>query len=81
MFRQIIFPILFFLLLPLWFKLLIKLRLGPALVYVVLGNTVWLDWAAHHTALADGILFAILGITALSWLVTFYHKIRDHQIE
>mgnify|MGYP000712516625 CR=1 FL=1 len=30
MFRQIIFPILFFLLLPLWFKLLIKLRLGPA---------------------------------------------------
>lgn len=47
MFRQIIFPILFFLLLPLWFKLLIKLRLGPALVYVILGNTVWLDWAAH----------------------------------
>ena len=56
MFRQIIFPILFFLLLPLWFKLLIKLKLGPALVYVILGNTVWLDWAAHHTALADGIL-------------------------
>ena len=79
MFRQIIFPILFFLLLPLWFKLLIKLRLGPALVYVVLGNTVWLDWAAHHTALADGILFTILGVTALSWLVTFYRKIRDHQ--
>lgn len=77
MFRQIIFPVLFFLLLPLWFKL----RLGPALVYVILGNTVWLDWAAHHTALADGILFAILGITALSWLVTFYRKIRDHQIE
>ena len=76
MFRQIIFPILFFLLLPLWFKLLIKLRLGPALVYVILGN-----WAAHHTALADGILFAILGVTALSWLVTFYRKIRDHQIE
>ena len=74
MFRQIIFPILFFLLLPLWFKLLIKLRLGPALVYVILGNTVWLDWAAHHTALADGILFAILGVTALSWLVTFYRK-------
>ena len=81
MFRQIIFPILCFLLLPLWFKLLIKLRLGPALVYVVLGNTVWLDWAAHHTALADGILFTILGVTALSWLVTFYRKIRDHQIE
>ena len=81
MFRQSMFPILFFLLLPLWFKLLIKLRLGPALVYVVLGNTVWLDWAAHHTALADGILFAILGVTALSWLVTFYRKIRDHQIE
>ena len=78
MFQQILFPLLLILLLPLWLRLLIKLRLAPALIYVVLGNTVWLDWAAHHTALADGILFAILGITALSWGVTFYRHIREN---
>ena len=43
---------------------------------VVLGNTVWLDWAARHTALADGILFALIGAAALSWGVTFYRRIR-----
>ena len=78
MFQQILFPLLLILLLPLWLRLLIKLRLAPALIYVVLGNTVWLDWAARHTALADGILFAILGITALSWGVTFYRRVREN---
>ncbi len=81
MFHQIIFPLLLILLLPLWLRLLVRLRLGPALIYVVLGNTVWLDWAAHHTALADGILFAILGATALSWGVTFYRRIRENYIK
>lgn len=61
MFRQIIFPILLVLLLPVWLRLLIKLRLGVALAYVVLGNTLLLDWTAQHTTLADSILFAILG--------------------
>ena len=72
MFHQIIFPLLLILLLPLWLRLLVRLRLGPA---------VWLDWAAHHTALADGILFAILGATALSWGVTFYRRIRENYIK
>lgn len=78
MFRQIIFPILLVLLLPVWFRLLIKLRLGIALVYVVLGNTLFLNWTAQHTTLADGILFAILAGTALSWGVTLYRK-RHHK--
>lgn len=81
MFKQIIFPLLLILLLPLCLRLLVRLRLGPALIYVVLGNTVWLDWAAQHTALADGILFAILGATALSWGVTFYRRIRENYIK
>ena len=59
MFHQIIFPLLLILLLPVWLRLLVRLRLGPALIYVVLGNTVWLDWAAQHTALADGIWDAL----------------------
>ncbi len=78
MFRQIIFPILLVLLLPVWLRLLIKLRLGVALTYVVLGNTLFLNWTAQHTALADGILFAILAGTALSWGVTIYRK-RYHK--
>lgn len=81
MFRQIIFPILLILLMPVWLRLLIKLRLGAALAYVVLGNTVWLHWTAQHTALADGILFIILVVTALSWGVTVSRKIRQEQIE
>ena len=81
MFRQIIFPVLMILLLPLWLRILIKLRLGAALVYVVLGNTVLLNWTAQHTALADGILFAILGLTALSWLVTLCRRFIQHKIE
>ena len=80
MFRQIIFPILLVVLLPVLLRLLIKLRLGIALVYVVLGNTLFLDWTVQHTALADGILFAILAGTALSWGVTLYRKIRQNQI-
>ena len=81
MFKQIIFPLLLVLLLSLWLRLLVRLRLGPAIIYVILGNTVWLAWAAQHTALADGILFTILGITALSWGVTFYHRIRENYIK
>ena len=76
MFQQIIFPLLLILLLPVWLRLLVRLRLGPALIYVVLGNTVWLDWAARHTALADGILFALIGAAALSWGAIVYRRIR-----
>lgn len=81
MFRQIIFLVLLILLMPVWLRLLIKLRLGAALAYVVLGNTVWLRWTAQHTALADGILFVILAVTALSWGVTVCRKIRQDQTE
>ena len=47
MFQQIIFPLLLILLLPVWLRLLVRLRLGPALIYVVLGNTVWLRGIPH----------------------------------
>lgn len=78
MFKQILFPILLIALLPLILKLMIKLRLGIILVYVVLANTLLLDWATAHVALSNGILFGILSLTALSWLVTLYRKAGDH---
>jgi len=48
----------------------VKLRLGIPLLYVVLMCTVFQKWAAEHTALTDGILFVMIGIAALSWVVT-----------
>ena len=78
MFKQIIFPILLIALLPLILRLMIKLRLGIAIVYVVLANTLLFDWATANVTLSNGILFGILGLTALSWIVTLYRKAGDH---
>ena len=78
MFKQILFPILLIALLPLILRLMIKLRLGIALVYAVLANTVFMDWATAHVTLSNAILFGMLGLTALSWLVTLYRRAGDH---
>lgn len=78
MFKQILLPILLIALLPLIMKLMIKLRLGIAIVYVVLANTLLFDWATANVTLSNGILFGILGLTALSWLITLYRKAGDH---
>ena len=78
MFKQIVFPILLIALLPLILKLMIKLRLGTAIVYSVLANTLLFDWATANVTLSNGILFGILVLTALSWLITLYRKAGDH---
>lgn len=59
-----------FALLPLLLRLALKLRLGLPLLYSVLMLTVFHGWYQAHAALADGILFAMVGIAALSWVVT-----------
>lgn len=74
MFKQIVFPILLIAFFPIILKLMVKLRLLPAMLYAVLGNTFFLSWSAENRVLADGILFALLALTALSWLVTLYRK-------
>ena len=56
MFKQIIFPILLIALLPLVLKLMIRLRLGIALVYIALANTLLMDWATAHVTLSNAIL-------------------------
>ena len=76
--KQIILPVLLIALLPLILKLLIKLRCGFAMVYIVLANTLLRDWASSNTRLSDGILFAIVAITILSWGVTKYKKFAEH---
>ena len=77
-FKQIIFPSLLIALLPLILKLMIRLRLGIALVHIVLANTLLMGWATAHVTLSNAILFGILGITALRWLIPLYRKAGEH---
>ena len=64
-------------LLPILFRLALKLRLGIPMLYAVLMLTVFHGWYQAHTALADGIFFAMAGLAALSWVVTLLRRLWD----
>lgn len=64
-----------FALLPLLLRLALKLRLGVPLLYCALMLTVFHGWYQAHAALADGILFAMAGLVALSWVATLVRKL------
>ena len=57
-------------LLPILFRLALKLRLGIPMLYAILMLTAFHGWYQAHTALADGIFFAMVGLAVLSWVVT-----------
>ena len=62
-------------LLPILFRLALKLRLGIPMLYAVLMLTAFHGWYQAHAALADGIFFALVGVAALSWLVTLLRRL------
>ena len=62
-------------LLPIVFRLALKLRLGIPILYALLALTVFHGWYQAHTALADGIFFALVGLVALSWVVTLLRRL------
>ena len=62
-------------LLPILFRLAIKLRLGVPMLYIALALTLFYDWVRANPALADGIFFALVGLAALSWMVTGARKV------
>ena len=64
-------------LLPILLRLAIRLRLGVPLLYATGMLTVFHSWYQAHTALADGIFFALVGLAALSWVVTVARKALD----
>lgn len=64
-------------LLPLLFRLALKLRLGLPMLYIALALTVFHDWTRANPELADGVLFALVGLVALSWVVTGARKVYD----
>ena len=64
-------------LLPILFRLALKLRLGIPMLYATLMLTAFLDWYRANTALADGIFFALVALAALSWMVTILRRLWD----
>ena len=64
-------------LLPILFRLALKLRLGIPMLYTVLMLTMFHGWYQAHTVLADGIFFALVGLIILSWVVTLLRHILD----
>ena len=64
-------------LLPILFRLALKLRLGIPMLYAILMLTASHGWYQAHTALADGIFFAMIGLAALSWVVTLLRRFWD----
>lgn len=64
-------------LLPILFRLALKLRLGIPMLYAVLMLTAFHGWYQIHTALADGIFFALIAHAALSWVVTLFRHLWD----
>ena len=51
-------------LLPILFRLALKLRLGIPMLYAVLMLTAFHGWYQAHTALADGIFFGLAALAA-----------------
>ena len=53
------------------------LRLSMPLLYGVLVITVFRPWYLAHTALADCIFLVLVGLAALSWVVSLIRKVRE----
>ena len=53
------------------------LRLSVPLLYGALVITVFRPWYLAHTALADGIFFVLVGLVALSWVVSLIRVVRE----
>ena len=62
-------------LLPILFRLALKLRLGVPMLYALLMLTMFHGWYQANSALADGIFFALIGLAALSWVVTLLRRL------
>ena len=70
------------LLISIWFfalmlRLVSLLRLTIPLGYAVIVSLCFGEWYHAHEALGDGIFFALLGLVALSWIVSIMRKIRE----
>lgn len=58
------------------FKLILKLRLGIPLIYLILCSTILAPWATAYETLSMVIFFGLLAIVAASWIYTAVKYIR-----
>ena len=54
----------------------VKLRLGVCMVHMLVVYLFFWKWYCANTALADGILIALVVLTAISWIATLVLKIK-----
>ena len=69
-------------LISIWFLALLLraislLRLTIPLGYAIVVSLCFGEWYHAHEVLGDGIFFALLGLVALSWIVSIMRKIRE----
>ena len=57
--------------------LALTLRRAVPLLLGALVITVFRSWYLAHTALADGIFLVLVGLAALSWVVTLIRAVRE----
>lgn len=57
------------------FKIVVKLRGFPIILYIILISTVWADWY-RSSPYGDLVGFVIVGLIALSWIITFVKFLR-----
>lgn len=57
-------------------RILLKLRLGVPLLYIILMVTVFKEWAAMHNALSVGILIALVAVVFIGRVASFVRKVR-----
>ena len=62
--------------LALLLRLVSLLRLTIPLGYAIVVSLCFGEWYHAHEVLGDGIFFALLGLVALSWIVSIMRKIR-----
>ena len=69
------------LLISIWFfalllRVISRLRLTIPLGYAIVVSLCFGEWYHAHEVLGDGIFFALLGVVALSWVISIVRKIR-----
>ena len=53
------------------------LRLTVPLFYALFGGFLFSNWVDAHPVLSAYVLYALLALSAFSWLVTLYRRIRS----
>ena len=67
------------LLLSILFRLASALRLTIPLLYALAVPTLFSDWYHSHQALAEGLWWALLGLSLLSWAASLLRELARHR--